>query len=252
MNNVNEIFQKFIDELDKINENQANEVVNKIVTQMQRKMSVAETIIGGSYAKGTDIGVDSDLDLVFVLKPTFDISSEEELFSLVRKTLKPISSIEPTTPYKATKIKVDEILVDVLITKYGAQGIIGEPQQTRRHVTEILKQGTLFTNTIRILKFWKNKKFEKEHTLKSFDLEIILGYVFQNFTIANYEEAIDNFYQYIVKTKLKNQLQFPPSGNAILYTTFESPNKNSFILACESELKELRAKNLNYFKEFYT
>ncbi len=90
------------------------------------RLKVAETWVGGSVGKGTNIRGQSDIDLVFLLSHKQTITNEEALFKLVREILIGISETTPETPYKATKIKVSGIEVDVLLTKTGVEGKIGE------------------------------------------------------------------------------------------------------------------------------
>ncbi len=232
---TNERLNNLVKQLTRTDEQTINSVINRVANVMRAddRLKIAETWVSGSVGKGTNIIGQSDIDLIFLLSPNQKISSEEDLFKTVREILanSKISSTIPITPYKATKITVSTIEVDVLLTKIGVKGKIGEPQSSKKHDIKIIGEGTLFTNTARILKYWKviRDNVPKKGYISSFEIEIILSFIFKKYKPKKYLDAILSFFNYIVESELNDQLAFPSSGNALLHKSFEFKGKTFFI-----------------------
>jgi len=244
MVSINQRLNQLVINLSRTDEQNINSVVDKVANVMRAdtRLKIAETWVGGSVGKGTNIRGQSDIDLVFLLSHRQSIANEEALFELVRGILTDISEITPETPYKATKIKVSGIEVDVLVTKLGLEGRIGEAQYSKRHVKEILDEGTLFTNTARILKYWKilPDNIPEDEYISSFDIEVILGYVFKNKEPENFYEAVKTFFDYVAGSRLQNQLSFPPGGTPLVHRSFNFGGKTFFIDQARKAQKYLR------------
>lgn len=233
MVSTNQKLDQLVRKLSRTDEQTINSVVDRVANVMRAdtRLKVAETWVGGSVGKGTNIRGQSDIDLVFLLSQRQTIDNEETLFELIREILTDISETTPETPYKATKIKVSGIEVDVLVTKAGVEGRIGEAQYSKRHVEEILDEGTLFTNTARILKYWKilPDNIPEDGYISSFDIEVILGYIFKNKKPKKFSESLKAFFDYVAGSRLENQLAFPPRGKALVHRLFEFREKEFFV-----------------------
>lgn len=225
--------QDLLQEISRSDRKRIKSVIKKVSNVMKNniKLRVSETWVCGSAGKHTNIKGTSDIDLVFVLSPKQNIRDKDKLFAEVRRTLKPISSINPTTSYKATKIIVSELEVDVLITKIGAIGKIGEAQTSMRHVLEIINNKGMFANVVRILKYWKvfPNNVPKKGYISSFQIEIILLHIFKKKKPKKQIIAIKEFFHYIVDSKLNNQLAFPPRKKPLLQMNFTFKKKEEFV-----------------------
>lgn len=244
MVSINQKLDQLARKLSRTDEQTITSVVDKVANVMRAdtRLKVAETWVGGSVGKGTNIRGQSDIDLVFLLSHKQTITNEEALFELVREILKGISETTPETPYKATKIKVSGIEVDVLVTKAGVEGKIGEAQYSKKHVKEILDEGTLFTNTARIIKYWKilPDNTPEDGYISSFDIEVILGYVFKNKNPKNFSESLKAFFDYVAGSSLENQLAFPSRGTALVHRSFKFRGKKFFVDQAKYAQKCLR------------
>lgn len=87
-------------------------------------------------------------------------------------------------------------------------------------------QKTHFTQVVRLVKFWARlqKRDREDFRFKSFMIEMIMAHLCdQGLDLANYPEALQHFFTYLVKSGLTEKIVFADYFPANLVPTFSDP-----------------------------
>jgi len=202
---------------------------------------LVKMLLSGSLAKGTALRTLNDIDVAMYVKGERapSPSSLQELLNYLaerlRKAFPNISSdqVQPQTYSVTISFKGTGLDVDVVPILYFGdpqwRGLLisqddGSPLMTSipMHLDFIrkrkAKQEQHFAQVIRLVKFWA--KLQKDQNtgfrFKSFMIELIMAHLLdQGLDCSRYHDALAGFFNYIVKTGLKDRISFQdyyPSG----------------------------------------
>lgn len=198
-----------------------------------------KTLLSGSLAKGTALKTLNDIDVAFYVKADKTPKAEPELLDWLAKRLReayPQMKPEQITPNRHSvciKFAVSGLNVDVVPVQYKGdpddRGYLfafdgGEPVLTSipLHLAFIRRRKDVqkihFAQVIRLAKWWVRLQKSKDDTfrLKSFMTEMIVSQLADTgVSMADYTVALEKFFSYIVKSRLKIRISFtdyyPPS-----------------------------------------
>lgn len=219
----------------------ASEVLRK-----DKNILVAEVWKCGSIGKKTGVRTKSDIDMVILLSPKQNMGN---IFDLFKNALKGCSSEPVETSKRAVQVKIHGIEMDILPTKYGIQNHLGRAQNDGKLVSEIVQLGQLFSDTTRILKYWRDypDNAPKKDNIPSFAIEIIVAHVMKNNDFKTHAEIIMEFFEYIRKSQLIDPLTLhDKDNNIILSYNFEFKKKENLINQASYSLKLLKKNDLKF------
>lgn len=223
----------------------AVDAVGKVL-QNDEEIKVAEIWKCGSNGKNTGLSQTSDIDLVVLLSPK---QSMDDILNLLKKALKGSSTVTPSSSYRAIQVTVRGIEMDVLPTKYGIAEPLGRPQREKKLVSEIAGLGNRFSDTVRILKYWRDfdKTKPKEGNIPSFAFEIITAFIIRKEDPKTLKDALQSCPEYIVDTKLDNSLPLlDKNKNQILNYNFNFTKKKYLIDKAIFAKKQLVKNQLSF------
>lgn len=191
-----------------------------------------KTLLSGSLAKGTALKVLNDIDVAFYVKADKTRSSEPDLLNWLAERLReayPQMKPDQITANRHSvciKYAVSGLSVDVVPVQYKGdpddRGYLfefdgGEPVLTSipLHLAFIRRrkaqQKDHFAQVIRLVKWWVRlqKVKDEEFRLKSFMTEMIVSHLADSGVgMADYTVALEKFFGYIVKSRLKTRISF--------------------------------------------
>jgi len=226
-----------------------------------------KTLLSGSLAKGTALKTLNDIDVAFYVKAEKSPSSEPDLLEWLAKRvrdaypqMKP-DQIAVNNHSVCIKYAVSGLSVDVVPVQYkgdpdGRGYLFGfngsDPVLTSipLHLEFIRKrkatQELHFAQVIRLVKWWVRlqKSKDSEFRLKSFMTEMIVAHLADSgVSMADYPNALDKVFGYIVKSRLKSRISFTdyypasklpgPSGKAM--EVFDPVNETNNVAAVYDE-----------------
>ncbi|MGC4052413.1 MAG: CBASS oligonucleotide cyclase [Paludibaculum sp.] len=192
-----------------------------------------KTLLSGSLAKGTALKTLNDIDVAFYVKAGKTWKAEPELLDWLAKRLReayPQMKPEQITPNRHSvciKFAVSGLNVDVVPVQYKGdpddRGYLfafdgGDPVLTSipLHLAFIRRRKDVqkihFAQVIRLAKWWVRQQKSKDDTfrLKSFMTEMIVSHLADaSVSLADYTVALEKFFSYIVKSRLKTRIFFP-------------------------------------------
>ncbi len=223
----------------------AVDTVGKVL-QNNKEIKVAEIWKCGSNGKNTGLSKTSDIDLVILLSPK---QSMEGILKLLIKALKGSSTVTPSSSYRAIQVTIHGIEMDVLPTKYGIAEPLGRPQREKKLVSEIAGMGNKYSDTVRILKYWRDLdgKKPKKDNIPSFAFEIIVAFIFRKENPGTLNDALQSCFQYITESKLNNSLPLLDKNNTqILNYNFNFTKKKYIVDRAIFEKKKLIKNDLSF------
>jgi len=191
-----------------------------------------KTLLSGSLAKGTALKILNDVDIAFYVKAEKTPNTESDLLEWLAKRLREAypqmkpDQIKPNKHSVCIKFAVSGLNVDVVPVQYMGdpddRGYLfaldgGNPVLTSipLHLAFIRKRKdahkTNFTQAIRLVKWWVRlqKSKDTEFRLKSFMTEMIISHLADSgASMADYTIALETFFSYLVKSRLKSRIFF--------------------------------------------
>jgi tRNA nucleotidyltransferase (CCA-adding enzyme) len=194
--------------------------------------SLKKMMLSGSLAKGTALRSLNDIDVACYISGADTPKAIPELLEYIAKRLRSAfpnfnadqvitRTYSVTVSFRGTGLDVDvvPILYDGDVNWYG--NLVSQDDGSLlatcvpRHIEFIrsrkAKEPKDFAQVLRLLKFWaaRLKREDQNFRFKSFMIELILSHVVdRGATCSDYPEALQNFFTYIAKTGLREQISF--------------------------------------------
>ncbi len=218
--------QKYRDQVNRLRDRLATHIANN------PGFALVKMLHAGSVAKGTALRTVNDLDVaVYVKKEEAPVSDEDLVPWLAERLCEANPNMardqfDDTQPHCVTvSFRGTGLDVDVVPVLYEGdpddRGYLTSKDTDERILTSIPlhlqfirtrknAQPTHFAQVVRLAKWWaKQQKVDQSFKCKSFMLELIIAYISdQGNDLSRYDQALEKFFSYLVKTELEERISF--------------------------------------------
>jgi tRNA nucleotidyltransferase (CCA-adding enzyme) len=222
-----EYAQKYRDQVNRLRERLAHHIAEN------PGFDLVKMLHAGSVAKGMGLRTINDLDAaVYVKKDTAPISDHELVRWLAARLREANPNLRPdqfdesqphcvTITFRGTGLDVDVVPVlyegdendlGYLVDKYtGDRLLTSIPRHLEFIRTRKSRHPDHYAQVVRLTKQWaqQRKAIDSEFKCKSFMIELILAHLAdRDMNLADYPQALKDFFSYIVKTGLAERIAF--------------------------------------------
>jgi tRNA nucleotidyltransferase (CCA-adding enzyme) len=213
--------------------------VNRLREKLDRfigehpEYGLVKMLLSGSLAKGTALKKINDIDVALYVKASEAPNKETELLDWIAERLRKAypqmarDQIAPVTHCVRISFRGTGLDVDVSPVHYDCdpndRGYLYARDTGKRLLTSIPmhlkfirarkdKYPDDFAAVVRLIKWWVKQR-EKDNTsfrLKSFLSEMIVAHLVDTgVSMVDYPAALESFFQYVVKSQLRQRISFP-------------------------------------------